>query len=220
MRMRRGLLAGVAWAAAALTVPAALHAHGTHGVGEGYVSTVSGTRPPVLGVLVNVFGPNNLFRLSNYSGKTVVVLGARREPYLRFARSGVYENAAAPTTYLNRSRRIPASADAQAEPRWRKIAGGVTHTWHEHRVVWSAPDPPRAVEEAPDEPHLVFNWSIPATADGKPFRINGFLGYVASPKEDSRFDGRFGWIGAAAVTALVAAAAVAVRARRARRQAL
>ena len=220
MRMRIRLLAGVAWAAGALTMPAAVHTHGTHGVGEGYVSTLSGTKPPVLGVLVNVFGPNNLFRVSNYSGKTVVIVGARGEPYLRFARSGVYENAAAPTTYLNRSRRVPASADAQAEPRWRKIAGGVTHTWHEHRVVWSAAGPPRTVEEAPDEPHLIFNWSIPATADGKSFRINGFLGYVPARQEGDRFDGRVAWIGAVAVTALVAAAAVAVRARRGRRQAL
>jgi hypothetical protein len=148
-----------------------------------------------------------------------VILGARREPYLRFTRAGVYENAAAPTAYLNRSRPVPAGADANAAPRWRKIADGATHTWHEHRVVWTAAGPPPTVEEAPDEPHLIFNWSIPATAAGKPFRINGFLGYVPAPQEDDRLDGRVAWIGAAAVTALVAAAAVAVRARRARRQA-
>jgi hypothetical protein len=220
MRVRFGVTAALTWAAAALVAAAAAHAHGIHGVGEGYVSTVSGTKPPVLGVLVNVFGANNQFRVSNYSGKTVVILGARREPYLRFTRSGVFENTGAPTAYLNRSRPVPASADANAAPQWRKIAPGVTHTWHEHRVVWSASKPPPAVEQAPDEPHLIFNWSIPATAAGRPFRINGFLGYVPAPKEDKRFEGRFAWIAAAAATALVAAGAVAVRARRARRQAL
>jgi hypothetical protein len=217
--MRR-VVPGLLAVLAALVVAVSAAAHGSHGTAEGYVSTFSGLTPNVPGVLVNVFGPENQFRLSNYSGKEIVLLGERGEPYLRFTPTAVFENTAAPTAYLNTSRPVPSSARKDAKPRWREVGAGPSHTWHEHRVVWSAAKPPRAVEQAPDEPHLIFNWSIPATVGAKPFRITGFLGYVPAPKEDTRFEGRFAWIAAAAVTALVAAGAVAVRARRARRQAL
>src|SRR5262249_23011862 len=71
-------------------------AQGAAGHGQthstGYVSSFSVLKPSVLGVLVNVYGPDDFLRISNYSGKTLVVLGYAREPYLRFTRSAVYEN--------------------------------------------------------------------------------------------------------------------------------
>ena len=106
---------------AALVASDGARAHGRHGTADGDIATFSALKPNVVGVLVNVYGPQNLFRLSNYSGKTVVVLGARREPYLRFTQSAVYENAAAPTAYLNAARAVPPSARADADPRWRKV---------------------------------------------------------------------------------------------------
>ena len=206
---------------AALVVAGAATAHGRHGTADGYLATFSGVTPNVPGVLVNVFGPRNQFRLSNYSGKEIVVLGARGEPYLRFTPTAVFENTAAPTAYLNTSRAVPSSATKDAAPRWRKVGAGASHTWHEHRVVWSKPDDPEVVRESPHEPHLIFRWAIPATADGKPFRIKGFLGW-APPSDQSSGDGTANRLLIAGVAAGAALALVAIAAtlwRRARRPA-
>ena len=58
----------------------------------GYVSTVSALEPPVLGVDAIVLGGDDRLRISNYSGKTIVVLGYEGEPYLRFDKQGVWAN--------------------------------------------------------------------------------------------------------------------------------
>ncbi len=41
-------------------------------------STAAALQPNVLGVSVAVIGGDDRLRLSNYSGKTIVILGARR----------------------------------------------------------------------------------------------------------------------------------------------
>jgi hypothetical protein len=63
----------------------AAQAHWKNYVPKGYVSNVSAVVPNVLGVSVNVLGGDERLRLSNYSGRTVVILGYQGEPYLRFA---------------------------------------------------------------------------------------------------------------------------------------
>src|SRR5215475_14338456 len=125
------VLAGAALAAA----PAASGHGGTRSVG--YVSTFSYLDPNVLGVSVNVFGSKNTISLTNYSGTTLVVKGRAGEPYLRFAGGHVDENVRAPTTFLNRSRQVPAAARPGAPPRWRKVARGSSYAWHDHRIVWT-----------------------------------------------------------------------------------
>src|SRR5688572_17371795 len=97
MRRLLGVLA--AWL---LLAPAAA-SHGPAG-GQGYVSTVAGLEPNVLGVQVAVLGGDDRLRLANYSGKTIVVLGYDGEPFLRFAEDGVFENVRSPATYLSRER--------------------------------------------------------------------------------------------------------------------
>jgi hypothetical protein len=221
-RFRRLLRAGslLVVAVASLAAVPGAHAHGGTR-SSGYVSSFSSLDPSVVGVLVNVFGSHNTIQLSNYSDNAVVVLGRGGEPYLRFTRAGVAENVRSPTTYLNRSRVVPAGANPQAKPLWRKVASGKGYAWHDHRIVWTGASPPAIVEQAPDVSHLIFSWSLPATAGGKPFLIKGFLGWAAAKPEDS---GTSGWIyGAAfAVAALAVALALvlASRARRARQRAL
>jgi len=190
----------------------------------GYVSTAAGLKPQVLGVSVRVLGGDDRLRLANYSGKTVFVLGYEREPFLRFTPSGVYENVRSPATYLSRARdpaqaHVPASADAEATPRWRMVAKGQSFEWHDHRIHWTESEPPAAVQKAPDEVHLIFRWAVPALADGKPFAVSGFLGYVPPPVESGDGGGTSGWLLAAAIgAALLAAIAIAIGtgARRAR----
>jgi hypothetical protein len=213
-------------AAALLAAPAA-SAHGPAGGGAGYVSTVAGMQPNVLGVNVSVLGGDDRLRLANYSGKTIVVLGYDGEPFLRFAESGVYENLRSPATYLSRVRdprqaKVPSSADGQAPARWRRVApGGASFVWHDHRIHWTGLEPPRVVRGEPDAIHRIFRWRIPARADGEPFVVAGFLGYA--PDDAAAADGEeetSAWLLAAVLVAslLGVAALVVTGVRRTRRR--
>ncbi|MFL5932990.1 MAG: hypothetical protein ACJ75Q_10040 [Gaiellaceae bacterium] len=189
-------------ALAALALAGDASGHGRTGQ-SGYVSTISALVPPVLGVSVNVLGGDDRLRLSNYSGKTIVVLGYQGEPMLRFADGRVFRNARSP---------------AAAAPLWRRVRPGVTFEWHDRRIHWPAAEPPQAVREEPDKAHLIFNWRVPARANGKPFAITGFLGYVPNARSGSNSRG---WLLPAGVAAGVALLGVGggVGARRVRRRA-
>src|SRR5512133_1759263 len=101
-------MAAILLSIAALALAGDASGHGRTGQG-GFVSTVSALDPPVLGLSVNVVGGDERLRLSNYSGKTVVVLGYSGEPLFRFAQAGVFRNARSPS---------------KAPPAWRKVALG------------------------------------------------------------------------------------------------
>jgi len=192
----------------------------------GYVSTVSALEPPVLGVDAIVLGGDDRLRISNYSGKTIVVLGYEGEPYLRFDKQGVWANTRSPAAHLNRFRRprplAPGAADAGAPPSWRRVARGVTYEWHDHRIHWTAGEPPEGVREHPDRIQRIFTWRVPGLADGKRFAINGFLGYAPDRVAGKEGGGTPNWLFAlagVAAAALLLAALVGVGARRTRRRA-
>jgi len=208
-----------------VSVAAAQPAFGHRGTGgKGYVSTFSAVVPNVLGLNVNVLGGDDRPRVSNYSGKTLVILGYEREPYLRFAKDGVWVNVHSPAAHLNRFRYPPALepglADAAAQPAWRRVRAGVTFEWHDHRIYWTSKDPPEAVNRHPERTHLIFHWRVPGRADGKRFAITGFLGYVPQGGRTKREGDWVVPVAAAAIgsTALVALAA-GTGARRRRRRA-
>jgi hypothetical protein len=192
----------------------------------GYVSTVSALEPPVLGVDSLVLGGDDRLRISNYSGKTIVVLGYEDEPYLRFDKQGVWANTRSPAAHLNRLRHprslAPGVADAGAPPSWRRVAPGVTYEWHDHRIHWTAAEPPEGVQEHPDRIQRIFTWRVPGSANGKHFAITGFLGYApdrVAGKDDGGIPTWLVLLTALAAAALLAAALVGVGARRTRRRA-
>lgn len=205
-----------------LTLPGNALAH-TGSAQTGYVSTVSALAPPVLGVNAFVLGGDDRLRISNYSGKTVVVLGYQGEPYLRFDRRGVWANTRSPAAYLNRFRRPhplkPGVADAAAPPRWKLIRPGVTYEWHDHRIHWTGAEQPEGVREHPDRVQRIFKWRVPGRADGKRFAITGFLGYAPDrlPKGDESTSRAWLLAGGLVTAALLVAAGVG--ARRSRRRA-
>jgi hypothetical protein len=213
----------VAVAVATLVFAPAGEAHGPAGGGlTGYVSTVGGLVPNVLGVQARVLGGDDRLRLANLSQQTVEIQGYDGEPYLRIGPDGVFANERSPATFLSVERdparaTVPPSADAKAPPSWRKISAATSYEWHDHRIHWTGATPPPAVQQAPDEHHLIRNWRIPARADGKPFAITGFLGYVPPAGTGA---GRTWWPFAVGISAAVlVAAGVGVGARRAMRQA-
>lgn len=174
----------VAVAAAALALAPAAAAHGPTHPGTGYISNVSAVVPNVLGVSANVLGGDAQLRLSNYSGKEIVILGYQGEPYLRFDKSGVFQNMRSPAAYLNRVRypgtAVPALADPTAPPRWQRVAQGATFAWRDHRIHWLGKDPPPGVQRQPKKIQRVFTWRVPGRSDDKPFAITGILGYAPS----------------------------------------
>jgi hypothetical protein len=207
---------------AALAAPAAQAHRGS--AQTGYVSTVSGLDPPVLGLTALVLGGDDRLRVSNYSGKTIVLMGYQGEPYLRFDKQGVWANTRSPAAHLNRFRRPrplePGVADPSAAPRWRKVAPGASFEWHDHRVHWVAADPPKGVQEHPDRIQRIFNWRVPGLANGKRFAITGFLGYAPDPAGKAKDSGTSAWLVAAAIAGVLAAGAlVGAGARRVRRRA-
>jgi hypothetical protein len=224
---RRGLAAALALAALAAATPAA--AHERHGVARGYLSTVSAIQPNVLGLSAFVIGGDDRLLLRNLSPQVIVIRGYEGEPYLRFTPRGVFENVRSPASYLNRVRfpvkPPPPIADPAAPPRWRRVSTTPTYQWHDHRIQWMRGEPPPAVAAAPGRPHKIFDWRVPATANGKPFAINGFLGYApsAAPAQPTAQDGGGGepsWtIPVAVALGVLAIAALVFDVRRRRKHA-
>jgi len=182
-------------AALALVAAAPAYAHGPTSTKSGYVSTVAGLRPNVVGVTATILGSDQQLQLTNYSGKTVEVLDPQRKPMFRFAADGIY-------------RRL----DAQ----WIRVGAGSSYAWHDTRIRWTGADPPPVVRQQPDAEHRIFAWHVPATANGEPFVIDGFLGY--RPALGAKDDGMPAWqlaliaAGAAVVLGLGARRALARRA--------
>jgi len=218
---RRTAVAAVA-AAAALALAASTAAHGPTATQAGYVSNVNAVLPNVLGLSANVVGGDVWLRLSNYSGKQVVILGYQGEPYLRFENSEVFQNVRSPTAFVNRFRGLrgipPASATAGAPPSWEKVADGASFKWRDHRIYWVRQEPPPGVKEHPDRIQRIFAWRVPGRADGKRFAITGILGYAPALNQEG---GGRDWLlpAAGAWAALVAlvSAGLWVAHRRARR---
>jgi hypothetical protein len=172
--------------AAALLAPGA-EAH--YGTGKlGYRSTIKKIQPRMPGLRFKILYGDDQVWLDNRSGKTVVVKGYSGEPYLRFAPAGIFVNIRSPSGYLNQDRyarvQVPKSANAKAEPKWEKLAGGDVWAWHDHRIHYMNPIPPPQIKAAPRKRHHVFDWKVPATENGKKFFIAGSLDYKPPPKND------------------------------------
>jgi hypothetical protein len=183
--LKRGLALAVVALAAVLLPPGA----GAHfGTGKlGYRSTIRGLKPPMRGLKLKVLYGDDQVWLDNLSGKTIVVDGYSGEPYLRFGPDGIYVNVNSPAGYLNQDRyarsKVPRSASAKARTNWQKLAGGEVWAWHDHRIHYMNPIPPKPIQDAPRKPHHVFNWKVPLTANGKRVFITGSLDYKPPPKK-------------------------------------
>jgi hypothetical protein len=192
---------------------------------KGFVSTVTGVTPEIAGLRVVVIGGGTRLRLSNQTGKTIVIFGYQHDPYLRFGSTGVYVNMHSPTSYatggVNSGKAMPPTLTAATPPLWDKVAGGRTYIWHDNRIHWGGDIPPPSVKAAPDKPHAIRHWKVPGLAGGKPLAISGFLGYTPPPgarrNRDSSRALPAALLGVAGVGLVAAALVVARRRKRARR---
>ena len=183
---RRALSAATISVLVALVLSPAAAPHGGGGAAKGYASTVTSVVPAESAVHVAVLDADDRLQV-RVSGKQIVVIdGYEKEPYLRFAPDGVFRNRRSPATYLNDDRygkvALPETADPEAAPEWEHVAaGGEAYDWHDHRIHWMSPDYPRAIEDARDTPHHIFDWTVPGTIDARPLTINGTLDYTPPP---------------------------------------
>jgi hypothetical protein len=132
--------------------------------------------PPTVVIHVELAGGGAFVQLRVERGNTATVIGYEGEPYVRVEADGaVEENVRSPAVYLNRTRLgtspVPASADAKAEPQWRRVGGGGEYVWHDHRTHWMAQGvPPRPVD-----------WTLPLVVDGRDVAVRGRYAAVPVP---------------------------------------
>jgi hypothetical protein len=145
-------------------------AHGGGPDATNYRSTI--LDPGLPGLQWTMYGGDSLLELTNTTGQQIIVEGYDKEPYLRFTpNDGVFENIHSPATYYNNTRyanvQLPPEADATAAAEWRKVAGGDTYAWHDHRAHWMSPVPPSPVFNNPDDDQLIFDWVIPVHVESE-----------------------------------------------------
>lgn len=105
---------------------------------------------------------------------TVVVIGLRGEPFLRFSPAGVDENMHAPSAYLDRGlpQAVPAGFTAASPPLWRPVSSAHAYMWHENRLQPAVPAGAGGTAAA---------WTVPLTVNGAPARIGGELLHRPAP---------------------------------------
>jgi hypothetical protein len=157
----------VAVGVAALLALAWVGAAAAHGPGSstttGYVASVSGIEPTVLGVRAQAAYGDQIL-VSNLSAQPVVILDPAGRPFIRF-------------TKLRGVERRSASG-------WKQVARTQSYAWHDPRVIGRGAPPPPAPGSDPAASRFVKNWRIPADAGGRDFEILGFLGWVPPKQQD------------------------------------
>jgi hypothetical protein len=179
----RAALAAALLAALVLPPLAAAHGPGSSTSLPGYTSSIAAVRPRGTALDVRVLGGDDRLRLTNRTGRDLVVLGYEGEPYLDFRPGkGVFQNTRSPAVYLNLDRlaqtQLPKSVNPRAKPSWSVVAPGNTYEWHDHRIHWMSTIPPPAVAKDPSKPQRVFDWTVPMRLNGKRAAISGTLDYA------------------------------------------
>jgi hypothetical protein len=174
--------AGLGWLAA----PAQADS-GTLPDAQYYRSTVTAIAPTVPGLSITVTPTGDWFQVSYTGDGEVVVLGYTGEPYVRLTRSGVQENVASFSSFLNDNLVIsgmPQDSTPRA-PQWVPRPGA-TFRWHDHRVHWMSAERPAPVAADPQRAQQVLTWTVrmivssPA-AGSTPVTVTGRLDWVGKP---------------------------------------
>jgi hypothetical protein len=159
-----GLLPGRAAAHAGRTAPSA----------TSFLARITSAPP---GIDARVVDGDQRLWLRIAPSATVVVLGLRAEPYLRFSERGVEVNTRSTTYYLNRARPLtpPAGLEPGTPPVWKRISGGHSLSWHEDRLH------ALALAAHPSGNADLGRWVVPLVVDGRRTQIAGTLRHLARP---------------------------------------
>jgi hypothetical protein len=162
-------------------------------------SDVKSLSPSVAGLNLEVVRGDEGLRLTNKTGKTVVVEGYDGEQYLRFDPDGTIEaNQRSAATYINVDRfglqEVPSDALPGAKPVWKRIGSGGTHTWFDHRIHLTAKRPPARFTRQ-KKVTKIFNWKVPMSVGGQRVVATGTLVWDPSGSSDSSSGGFPVWLG-------------------------
>jgi hypothetical protein len=163
---------GAALVAAAVLAPAqTAFAHGGNGGDSSdYRIEITGIDGTSQGSEVRSVELGNRMELTRTTAKEVQILGYEGEPYLRLDAQGVFENVNSPAHYVNQDRYSrtlpPASANAQATPKWTKLTNGTSVRWHDHRTHWMSPTPRKDVVDNPDVERVISADRVALLVDG------------------------------------------------------
>jgi hypothetical protein len=186
-------------------------AHGVGGIQPtNYRTTVAPVTPATRGVVVRSVDLGSKLELENDTSHDVTVLGYDGEPYLRVGPRGTFENTHSPAVYLNKStttvpQNLPATADANAAPAWRKVSSSTTARWHDHRAHWMGTAVPGVVARDRGSSHLIQRFTIHLRSEGRSLSARGAVLWEPGPSP---------WPWVALVVALIVAGIAASRSRR------
>jgi hypothetical protein len=157
-----------------------------HQLGPNYETVVRAITPPVPGLSVHVIKGKGELRLTNKGTKKVTVYGYSREPYLELLPGGrVLENNNSPAKYLNLDQyantNVPSHATSKAKPDWREVSTDGTFEWHDHRIHWMSPVPPRSIVDV-NKRKKIFDWKVPFEVGSRPGAVTGTLYWAGEPK--------------------------------------
>jgi len=185
LRAPRQALACLAIAAAIVlpATPAGAHAADTP-VSTDYRTRVLAVDPPVPGLSVRAASAGTELEVRNETGRTITVVGYSGEPYPPLRPDGVWENTRSPALYANASLHgapIPDTADAAAEPVWRKRSSNRWVRWHDHRSHWMSLTPPPLARTDPGHVHRIADWTVPLRDGGGAVAVHGTLDWLPPP---------------------------------------
>lgn len=177
---------------AVISTAGAASAHTVSGAGaSNYRTSLTSLTPTVPGLTLTVVENGSRLRLTNATRTDVVVLGYQGEPYLRVGPDGVFTNTRSTATYLNATRSggtaVPATANDQARPVWRRTAAApragtpATAVWHDHRTHWMSPARPPAVAADPGARRQIFTWQVSFRYGTRPVTARGDLEWIPGP---------------------------------------
>jgi hypothetical protein len=188
MPMRRTLLV----AAAALTWigisagPASAHAVSGQSA-TNLQTNLRSVTPAVPGLTVKVVESGSRLEVTNKTGKEVVVLGYKDEPYLRIGPEGVFQNRLSPATYINKSREGEEPPEAAQKAKvgdtdWEKISSEPLARWHDHRIHWMSPNDPPEARAEPGKRHVInAEWVVPIKSGAETIAVKGDLVWEPGP---------------------------------------
>jgi len=160
-------------------------AHGLGGLKPtNYESRLVGVAPSVRGIAIAVEDLGTKLQLTNHTGHDLIVLGYDREPYLRVGPRGVFENTRSPATSLNRTliaTAPPPSANASAPPHWKRIGGGLSVRWHDHRTHYTGTEDPPVVARDRDHRHVITDWEVQVRDGARTVTASGEIIWVPPP---------------------------------------
>jgi hypothetical protein len=155
----------------------------------------------------------------NATRRTLRVPGRHNEPFLKIGPRGVFGNSRSPDYYLGGTqtvRRVPASADPSARPRWDRLSEVPIWSWLEYRARLPAAAHERSTLGT--ERKVILTWVTPLELGRARFPIRGRVEWIppraASPSGTG--SNNLGiWLSAVAALLIAAGAAVIARKQRA-----